>query len=513
MSIETQNSFEYFQHGSHRMLKDINGRVIGIPGGPELEGYLVVDKVHGSHAQVCFLTARDLATQSSHVSLWHSFLKGGGSSICPQVLEISDFDGLPCCICSLPAGEPISYFINRNGVLPPEVAVRLILEFVRSIQNQVPNWSRQFAIAAESIWITRTAAQPKIVLGNLSPAKHPNPEIHNTDLGIELLKYLTGSPTKNKRFQALLVQLEAGSHTLESLERTLSGFAEANPPSNYWMGYNDPDSLVERTIAVVAASRNIQQRKEAAFQIVQRSIWPAAVTATLTLGAFLIYCLIALPTESLFHMTSQPQVEYHYVTPAQPYPVAAPAMAPRYVAPPTPVVVPAPVLPRMAQPASAPVPSVVASYTSEPRVTPRVKKLLAETGVLFKELMDEPTSEWLIPPDVEKKSKSNHLDTFSLEDERNLKLLELKKAASEAKRLNKPFLGVKIEVALLKIQPDLIDSRIRLHDYLSQIQRMQISEEEISETEVEILVEASGENSKARDILNQHFHNNRKMLN
>ncbi|MDF1811569.1 MAG: hypothetical protein P1V20_05130 [Verrucomicrobiales bacterium] len=505
MKLVTPFDYDYFQHGSLRLLKDSCGRLVSIPTGAELEGYLAVDKESGTHAQVRFLKSEDPLLRSAYNSIWKSFLSIGHSDICPQVYGVTEYDGMPCCISELPKGEPVNHFINRNGDVPPEVAVRLILEFAKSLRSHSPSFHRQFAISPESIWISRTKVQPKILLGEISPVRRDDPEAHNVDLCIDLLKYLTGNPAKNNRFQGLVTQLSSGPGTLEFIERLLTCYAEANPAPNYWMGFNDPESLLTRIIsAEEAANRACKREESKIIETAKKTFWPALIVATVGIGAFITYCLYTLSKDpdlapqTTVYQTPQP---IHYVSPAPAYqpapqrPLVVQAPAPvrsRAVAPSAPAAV------TYSRPARLTTKPVI-----EPKITPLIKNILAGTGDLFKEVFQSAESEWLIREAPEKRGDG----PFTDEDEKALQLLELKKAAADARDRNQPFEAIKYEVALLKIKPDALDARIRLHDYLSQIQAMAHNQKAISPEEIEILVEASNENSKAKDILNSHYRN------
>lgn len=504
MSAEPQHSFEYFQHESLRLLQDSCGRLVSIPTGSGQEGYLAVNRESGKHSQVRFLKSGDGKTQAAFRSIWNSFLKVEGSEICPQVEAVTVFDAMPCCITSLPKGEPVNHFVNRNGDLPPEVAVRLVLEFAKSIRTHNPTFYRQFAISPESVWIARTSGQPRLVLGEISPVNHPDPEAHNVELCIELLKYLTGNPLSDSRFQRLLNQLSSGPRKLEFIERSLECFAEANPAANYWMGFNDPACLLERIITAESAARLAARDAENALvETAKKSFWPALIATTIAVGAFMTFCIIKFAGDPDLQIQKIEKPRVQYVRQAPPVKVYQKAVQPAPAK-----VVKAPVAKQkvVVQPAEQTEVVVIEDApVSNPRVTPLLKSILADTGDLFEGVKELPKSEWLIPTDPEKNTSKKQLTSFTAEDARALKILELKKAATEAKANNQIFEAIHYEVALLRFQPDSIDARIRLHDYLCEVQHMAINRNEISNEEVEILVEASQENAKAKDILTQHY--------
>jgi len=59
-------------------------------------------------------------------------------------------------------------------------------------------------------------------------------------------------------------------------------------------------------------------------------------------------------------------------------------------------------------------------------------------------------------------------------------------------------------VELLRLVPDSVEARIRLHDYLTDLKANMMSYP-VSEKEVEVLVEASAENSLAKEILKKYY--------
>ena len=130
-----------------------------------------------------------------------------------------------------------------------------------------------------------------------------------------------------------------------------------------------------------------------------------------------------------------------------------------------------------------------------------MKSILSETGDLYAELKPAPPSEWLIYAQERQRQDGSFFDA---NDAKDLQVLMLKKAATEAAQ-NQDLVGaIKHELTLLEIRPDSIESRIRLHDYLAKLKKSLPAVLSFSEEEIEILALASLENSLANEIIDTY---------
>lgn len=484
MKTSQYSSVESFQHGSYQLFRDIAGQLVTIPSSSELEGYLAVDRETRSFVQIRILRAGDDRRQERYCEDWSKFLGSGDGLFSPRMLALTDFDENPCYVSSVPLGEPVNQFLERNGTVPVEVAARLVLDFAVSLQEH-DLLESEFAIAPESIWIARTESGPRIVLGEYASRDHEQPAAFNYALAVELLVFLAGGAGNHEGFARLINQLEDGPARLSRLESLLSDFVETNPCPNYWMGFNDPRSVQEGVIFPEEIATG-DDEDSLIVRVTKKSVWPMVVLTTLFVGAFITFCLFKFsdlatspPTVAVTSQNaSSPFLKKTYtVSRSGPNTVSPVAISPS---------------------SQAVIPSNPVESTGKVEWTPYLKTLLGNTGDLFGDVLRSSVSEWLVFPEED---GSDELQSFNEEDEKALRVLELKRASTEAMASRAYITAVGHELEILSLRPDSVDARIRLHDCLTELRKEIPAGFGISDEDVEILVEAATENSLAKEII------------
>ena len=368
MQTTNQSPVETFQHGPFRLYEDPTRQLKRIHSNPDMEGYLAYDREQHSFAQVRFVTSTDPGSQRIQETIWSHFLQAEDCEICPRILSMTRIGGrIPCCITTIPAGEPIGDFLVRNGALPAEVAVALVLDFVRDMREHKLEFHRQFAIAPESIWIVRTKNRPRIVLGELSTTKSKySPEEHNTRLCQDLLHYLSAGARPTQGFEALVQELSS-TRDLASCEKAMDLFVKTNPSANYWMGYNDPASIAE---SVVSPFLNLPQNKEesAFLRNTRKALWPALICVTVLALSFIGYAIYHFADIKPVEKIAQAPAE---VIPVMPYEMTAPTPQPQTI-----IVNPPP------KPAPAPKQARPKVVYTQPNYLPKTNRLFTGHSIL-----------------------------------------------------------------------------------------------------------------------------------
>jgi len=240
-----------FEDSPFEFHHDSQGRLVSIPSFAELEGYLALDRKKGNFVQVRLARGASREKRELLETLWRQMeLSPAVSRISPEVLYSGEEKEIPFYVSSLPPGEPLSSYIRRNGAIPVESAVALVKNWVSSMREREPFDFSLYSVPPESIWIARSSDwQPRIMLGDLLPIRHPAAENVNTLLCLDLLKFLSGNPPFDEDFQNLCDSLQAGPSTLETVRDLLEAYlATHQPDSSYWHDFNQPSPFLDQVV-------------------------------------------------------------------------------------------------------------------------------------------------------------------------------------------------------------------------------------------------------------------------
>ena len=238
-----------FSLGPYQFCRDAREQLVQVPAGPDLIGYLALDVNRNQFAQVRLLKSADNGKRALYKDFWRQQTGEKSSAIHPKVLAYGEEETIPYYICNLPEAEPIALFSERNGPIPPENAVRLVLNFIHSLKDQKSISPGIHLIHPDMLWITGGASDPEIILGDFHPIPFPDAEVKNAALCSDLLKFLSGNPPFMEWFQDLMELIDKGPGTINHLTGLLQSAADSHPAEPFWTEFNKPCPILHQLIS------------------------------------------------------------------------------------------------------------------------------------------------------------------------------------------------------------------------------------------------------------------------
>lgn len=526
-----------FELGHYRFYRDDRDHLILIPSGPDLEGYLALDQKENNFVQVRLLKTQDTNKRETYKAVWKQIRDKNDCNICPEILAFGEEESVPYYVSSLPAGEPVSYFVKRGGPIPPEVAVKMVLKFVRSVRAQNPVHYEHFEMSPETLWVSRCAHEPRIILGDFSPVPRDGAEGINAYLCLDLLKYLSGNPPFNENFQDLMSSIEKGPRTLGFMANKLEDYANGNPPVDFWTEQNMPrpmlNQLVDPQVALQAAVPDpaIEGSQE---KSATGPVWPHILTIGSTAVVFGIlgvagWIFMRDNKDRELVADTRPEITEPVVAPIEkttlsvnsfPVPEVFEPVAPAPEPPAPEPVVAEPEELAVTQPESnseelpigepyqPPLPPVngpeevvdifeveeaaenVAAAPLEPAKEEDITEILPDEPEVV-EFAKVPTGEISTDPEVEGADA-------------NVEMIDqLSAQATKARADNQLIKAIEKQIEILAIAEDSVDTKLSLNEDLYLLQ--QEDKQDYAPEEIATLKKASTYNTKAGDILVKHY--------
>lgn len=480
-------TIENFRQGPWRIFRDNADQVVPITCGPEFEGYLVHNKKSKTYGQVRFVRDADRKKQA-RLGVLLDNCERAEFELLPEVLMTGMCDSVPFYINELPVGETIRNFFNSKGAIPPETAVLLMLDFVKTLRDSDTGLPTQMGFHPGSIWLCRAKGNPRIQFGDINEVPHADPLQHNLKICADLLRYLT-EDHKKPRFQQLCEYIATEAIGYEDVVAQLTTYTKENPAANFWMGYNEPACILER---VKPATMAKPDEDSVLLEAAKRHVWPVVVAVTVIVMSGLVALNFIYKPEPVAELIESTKRTVQRVASAPKKSVKrSPSSAPRTSTKSSGA--------RSSSSKSSGGSTVV--FQSAPDIdpnsmTPELREILAKTG-LFEDVLNEPVYDWMVEdidaqPEFESPEKAAEQQA----------LTHLQNASLIAKHNNDLFDAISIELAVLKIAPDSFESRVRLHDYLTEVKNSDNTT--LDDVSKNVLVEAASQNSLAREILIIH---------
>ena len=271
--LKAKDGFQRF-----RFSRDESRKLISIPAIPGTEGYLGVDTEEEQFVQVRLLTSQNEEERSTILDIWDGLWELDGpeeNSIFPEMLARGEENSKSFYVATLPEGEPVANFVKRNGPIPAEDAVSLVLRFIEALLGQVPYLANNYALLPNTVWIEKSIGEPEVVLGEITASTHQNPDGSNTELCLELLKFLSGNPPYDEDFRELCEEIAAHPKSLKRMLNLLLEYRAKFPPSeDYWMELRMPVPWLEQinpTLDFSAGEDNNNEKTEAGAESAEES--------------------------------------------------------------------------------------------------------------------------------------------------------------------------------------------------------------------------------------------------
>lgn len=478
-----------FELGHFRFHRDERRQLVMIPSSPEMEAYLAFDMDESHFVKVHLLKNVDSEKRKLYREVWESIQQKDDCTICPVILAHGEEEDVPYYVSSLPAGEPVSLFIKRSGPLPTEVAVKIVLRFLRSLKAQNPLSYERFEMAPETLWIARGPLEPRIMFGDFSPNPGPDAEAANTHLCLEMLKFISGNPPFNEAYQELITTLESELSIEFAIEK-MEAFLDAHPPQAFWTDFNQPDPLLHQLVPPeVAMQTSLHDRPAAEKSPPDRPLWQYVVGIGAAAALFGILGMIGLlyfsridkePSTAPLAYTppATPQVDLETPLEAFPEPAPEPDSSEESEDISLRLTQPLPELPPVdTEPAPEPE-TVVASVEPEPKP----------------EAIETPVDSTPLPIEIPV--------VPAVQDD---ELTTLRKAAEDARNDSDWITAIQKEMEILSLEPDSPQTRLRLNDDLVKLRDSGTIS--LSASELKTIQEAASINPKAQDILVLHYRN------
>ncbi|MDF1816304.1 MAG: hypothetical protein P1V20_29160 [Verrucomicrobiales bacterium] len=476
-----------FELGHYRFHRDERQQLVFLPSAPGLEGYLAFDLKENNFVQVRLLKTPDTDTRATFKEVWKSIREKNDCTICPEILALGEEENVPYYVSTLPAGEPVSFFVKRGGPLPPEVAVKLVLRFIRSLKAQNPVSYETFGMSPEAVWITRSSEEPRLILGDFSPVPVNSAEAKNAHLCLDLLKFLSGNPPFNEVFQDLIMSVEKGPQTMGYLLSKLEDYQEANPAATFWTDFNQPNPILHQLVPPEVAIQTAVPSPDSeaiAGTSHERPLWQYIAGIGLAAVAFGLLALAGLV----------------FLTRDEPVPDSVVYNEPVDETPVSPVVEPPKPENEIEQ---FPVPEVT-GLAEKPVEKIQVNQPLPALPPVDIEMPDEGPETPVVAEvkPVVPKVAIPVVETGEEED----KLSQLAEQAAKERSRGQTIKAVEKEIEILKLDSKSIEARIRLNDDLVAL-RDAPPGDSWTTTDLDIMQRAAVENPKALDLLVSHYRN------
>ncbi len=527
-------------HHRYSLVREGSGQLIAVASGGGRGGFLVCDE-EGKFAQARFPDEREGEAMARFSEVRDA---GKGAARFPAILARGTVDEATFCVTSVPEGEPLARWFGRTGALPLEVASRLVLDFVRALRES-PGLSEGFAIAAEALWIEKTPAQPRVVVGEIATSGRSDSEEANARLCLGLLRYLTGN-ADSEDLRAILQSDYRGRLNLKIVEDRLDRYVSGHASPNFWTDYNKPVSVLHEAAAHLRASVT-PPTIEAGYH--DERHFPAIPAWSILVGAavcLLLYQSVRLALVEDEHAIAELPLPLPYgeVVRAQfpgaaessPTPMLAPSRrtapvlrsaAPLPPAIPVEMVADRPEIRPVSSPATLmlapserapgfarPVRSVPASFMAEAPVYPFFTPLQPgnERGLagrildLFGAMRSIVQGEKHIimefaAVDEHSFRGSNRSFGEAEEDEALIRarVVQREESAHRARQSGDRLEAIRHEVELLEMAPEMVEARMRLHEDLLEL----LSREtlELTVEQIAVIDRAADLNPKANEVL------------